>query len=90
MDLDMSVDAAQANVEKKHIKRLETLEQDYLKVFFEMQSNEKWHSLKKVVKMPPQVPRQSDESSCGVFMLQFARCETEKVGQLGVTMGSQG
>ena len=60
-------------VEKKHIKRLEKLEQHYLKVFFELQSNEKWHPLNKVVKMPPEVPRQSDESSCGVFMLQFAR-----------------
>ena len=57
----------------KHKKRLEKLENDYLKIFYEEKNNDEWISIEKIVKLPPDIPSQSDGSSCGVFMLQFAR-----------------
>ena len=60
-------------VQNKHMKRLEKLERDYLETFYQEKYNKKLRPMKKCVKMPPEIPSQKDGSSCGVFMLQFAR-----------------
>ena len=61
------------SIKLEHKQRLEKLESEYLQPHFENLTGQSWESLTKNVSMYPEIPKQMDMSSCGIFLLKFAR-----------------
>ena len=53
---------------------LEKLENEFLVPYFYEKGYSDWTYLTKLVKIPPEIPKQDDGWNCGVFVLQFCLC----------------
>ena len=57
----------------QHLVTLKKIEDDFLKVHFQKRTGDDWIEVRKVVYLPPHVPKQRDSWNCGPFMLELAR-----------------
>ena len=75
MILDPYIDEDNNTIEiSDHSKLLEKLENEFLVLYFYEKGYSNWTTLSKLVKIPPEIPKQDDGWNCGVFVLEFVRC----------------
>ena len=73
--LDPYIDQERTTIEiLDHLQLLEKLENEFLVLYFYDKGYSDWISLEKLVKIPPEIPKQDDGWNCGVFVLEFVRC----------------